>query len=63
MELPHRHKKVLYICSYLSNGLKRLNYHTSNKQKKAEELLYKKELLALTLHKKVRTNRLLEEII
>ena len=62
MKLPHKHKKVPYICSYLSNGLKRLNYYAPNKEKEARKLLYKKKLLALTLHRKVRANRLLEGV-
>ena len=62
MGLPHRHEKVPHICDYLSNGLKRLNYHAPNKEKEAKKLPYKKGLLALTLHRKVRANRPLEGV-
>ena len=62
MKLPHRHEGVPYIYDYLFNGLKRLHYHISNKEKEAKELPYKKELLALTLCRKVRANRPLEGV-
>ena len=58
MGLPQRHEEVPHICGYLSNGLKRLNYQAPNKGKEAEELPYKKGLLALILCRKVRANRL-----
>ena len=62
MGLPHACEGVPHICGYLSNGLKRLNYHAPNKGKEAKELPYKKGLLALTLCRKVRANRPLEEV-
>ena len=62
MGLPYRCEGIPYICGYLSNGLKRLNYHAPNKEKEAKELPYKKGLLAFTLCRKVRANRPLEGV-
>ena len=38
MGLSQGHEGVPHICGYLSNGLKKLNYHIPNKGKKIKSL-------------------------